>query len=323
MNRAFLRLAGSWLLASWASVYAAQSITLTNGATLVGEIVSEKEGKVVFKDSVLGTLTIDASAVKGRTAASAEPSGSAQVALQPSAPPPVAAAPAPKDPNAPHWTRGLQFNYSFVSGAAPALGIGDNTTVGVNAIIERVTPQNVASFSASYNKSRSKPGPASVDNRTFGFQYDHILSPTLRLISRSTYMVDKPKKMDYRFEELLAVGFTLAKTPKTFFLIAPGLGYSQGKKQFIGTEDQQWGGGFYELLNHNFTPTVSLEQKFFIFQSVNDSDYYVYNGYVGLKGQIAPQLSLTTGFNIVHDNHMPPGVKATAYQIMSGVQVNF
>ena len=112
------------------------------------------------------------------------------------------------------WTRGIQFNFSHISGAAPSLGVDASSNLGVSLAIERAAKADIASFTGSYNWSRSRPGPASVDNLTIGFQYDHLYNDEVRLISRSTYMIDKPKKIDHRFEQLVGVGYTLVRMRK-------------------------------------------------------------------------------------------------------------
>ncbi len=301
---------------------AAETLVLVNGTSLVGEVTSEANGKIVIKDAVLGVLTLDASAVKSRHGSNVT---AAAAAAAPAVTPPVVAAaghPSP-DPNKPVWTRGLQLNYSYISGAAPAFGVGSSTNFGANLMIERAAKADIASFTASYNRSQSRPGPVSVDNTTVGFQYDHLYSDKVRLISRSTYMIDKPKKIDHRFEELVGLGYTFVKSPKAFFLVAPGLGYSQGSKQFVGSTESHFGYGMYETASYNFTPALSVEQRAFYFGAFDTGDYYVYNAYLGLKGQITPMVAMTIGLNVVHDNQMAPGIEKTAYQLMSGLQLKF
>jgi hypothetical protein len=304
---------------------ATETLVLSNGTSLVGEVTGEANGKITFKDAVLGVLTIDAGAVKARRASDVEATAASAAIAAPAATPPVvpgAGQPAP-DPNKPVWTRGLQLNYSYISGAAPSLGVGASSNFGASLMIERAAKEDIASFTGSYNWSRSRPGPASVDNKTFGFQYDHLFTERTRFISRSTYMVDKPKKIDHRFEQLFGAGYTVAKTPKSFLLVAPGLGYSTGSKQFVGSTEDHFGYGIYETASHAFTPALSVEQRIFYFGAFDTNDYYVYNGYLGLKGQVTPAVAMTIGYNIVHDNQMAPGIEKTSYQIMSGVQLKF
>jgi len=329
LNRTSLAgLLGLALMAPLALRAATETLVLTNGTSLVGEVTSVADGKITVKDSVLGVLTIDVSAVASRhpTSTTATPAPTAAtMAAVPAAKIPVhgTAGHRPPDANAPVWTRGLQLNFSRISGAAPALGVGATTNFGASLVLERATKENIASFTGSYNRSRSRPGPASVDNKTFGFQYDHIYTEELRFIARSTYMVDKPKKINHRFEQLAGAGFTLAKSAQSFLLVAPGLGYSRGSKEFVGLDEDHFGYGIFQTASHAFTPALSIEQRAFFFGAFDDSNYYVYDGYIGLKGQVTPSMAMTFGYSIVHDNKMAPGIEKTESQIMSGLQFKF
>jgi len=307
------------LVLAASTMAAPQTLVLTNGTVLVAEVTGEANGTLTVVDSVLGTITLDSANIRSR-----QPRGLM------SAPTPsavevtaVATPPAP-DPNAPVWTRTLQVNYSYMSAAAPALGMGVNQSFGAALALERATPKRIISFNAARNRSRSAPYPDSVNNLTAVFQYDHILSPRYRLISRTTFLRDQPKKIGHRIEELLAFGVTFTNTPKSYFMLAPGVGYTKGQKQYVGGADQRHVGyGMQESFRYSFTPALSIEQNFFAFHSFQSHDYYIFNGYAGLRGQITPKLAMTIGFSITHDNQLPPDVKETDYQVNSGIQIKF
>ncbi len=315
------RLAGCWasLVLAGSTGAAPQTLVLTNGTVLVGEVIGEANGTVTVVDSILGKLTFDSARIRSRPAQEmTAPTPTAAVAVTP-----VAAAPTP-DPNAPVWTRTLQINYSYISAPAPALGLGASQNFGATLGLERATAKRIYSLNTSRNFSRSAPYPVSVNNVTAVFQYDYILSPKYRLVSRTTFLRDTPKKINHRIEELVAFGMTLFNTKKTFFMFAPGLGYAKGQKEYVGGEDQSHVGyGAQESFRYAFTPVLSIEQNFFSFHSFQRTDYYIFNGYAGLRGQITPKLAMTLGFNITHDNQLPPDVKQTDYQVNSGIKLKF
>lgn len=327
MKRKFLQGAFGCALAllSFAPVSASETLVLVNGTKLVGDIVSDANGRIVFKDAVLGTLTLDASAVVSRKSSDVAATAAAVSAAAPAAAEPAVAATGhpPADPNKVVWTRGLQLNYTYISGAAPTLGIGSSVNFGASLMLERATSENIASFTGSYNRGHSRPAPPSVDNMTLSFQYDHIYTEKVRFISHATYLTDKPKKIDHRFEELAGVGYTFVKSPKAFLLVAPCLGFSMGQKEFVGSEEEHFGYGAYQTLNYNFTPKFSLEQRIFYFGAFAEGSYYVYSGYLGLKSQVTSTIAMTAGLNVVHDNQMAPGIANTSYQVMSGLQLKF
>lgn len=315
-----------------------QTVVLTNGTTLVGEVAGESAEHLIFKDAVLGTLNVPLSAIKTRSGG-ANSGGTPAVAASPSeAEPPVASASAPTlggshgakvttpptGANQVHWTRGIQINIGYMSGAAPALGIDASRNIGINFVVERATPKHIASLTGSYNHGQAKPAPPYVNNISASFQYDYIFNEKYRLVSRTTAMRDRPKQILHRTEELVGIATTLVRNPKTLLMVAPGVGYSFGQKDFVSDVDNQHVGfGAYQIFNHAFTPTLSLEQTFFLFQSLEDSQYLIYNGSVGLKTQLTKRMSLMTKFSAVFDGQPAPGIEELQYQTNTGIQINF
>lgn len=320
-----------------------QTVTLTNGTTLVGEVVGASADHLTLKDAVLGTLNVPLSAIKSRSggAIAAAPTATPTPASAPSAggnETPVATAGAttlggshgahasapPSGSNQVHWTRGVQINIGYMSGAAPDLGIDASRNIGVNFVLERATPKHIASLTGSYNHGQAKPAPPYVDNISASFQYDYIFNEKYRFVSRTTAMRDRPKLILHRTEELAGIATTLIRNPKTLLMVAPGLGYSFGQKDFASDMDNQHVGlGAYQIFNHAFTPTLSFEQTFFFFQSLEDSNYLIYNGSIGLKTQITKTLSLMTTFHAVFDGEPAPGIEKLQYQTNTGIQIKF
>ncbi len=316
----------------------AQTVVLANGTTLVGEVIAESADHLTLKDAVLGTLNVPLSAIKSRSGSATAPAatsapasggeGEAHVATvaattmggshaaQAKAPPAGA--------NQVHWTRGIQFNIGYMSGAAPSLGIDASRNIGVNFVLERATPKHIASLTGSYNHGRAKPAPPYVNNISASFQYDYIFNEKYRFVSRTTAMRDRPKQILHRTEELAGIATTLVRNQKTLLMVAPGLGYSFGEKDFATDLDNQHVGfGAYQIFNHAFTPTLSVEQTFFLFQSFEDSNYLLYNGSIGLKTKLTKRMSLMTTLHAVFDGQPAPGIEELQYQTNTGIQINF
>lgn len=327
------------LLAAGASRAAeVQTVILANGTTLVGEIVSESADHLTLKDAVLGTLNVPLNAIKSRSGAATAPHATAAPSSGSEAEAPAATAGAttiggshgaqakapPTGANQVHWTRGIQFNIGYMSGAAPSLGIDASRNIGVTFVLERATPKHIASLTGSYNHGQAKPAPPYVNNISASFQYDYIFNEKYRFVSRTTAMRDRPKQILHRTEELAGIATTLIRNPKTLLMVAPGLGYSFGEKDFASDLDNQHVGfGAYQIFNHAFTPTLSVEQTFFFFQSFEDSQYLIYNGSVGLKTQITKRLSLMTTLHAVFDGQPAPGIEELQYQTNTGIQIKF
>lgn len=299
-------------------------LVLENGTKLVGEVLGDRDGQVRFKDSVLGALTFPSSAIRSRqVAGSAGESPAATPVIPASSSSPSAPGSRPAAPKV-VWTRQLQLSMGYISAAAPTLGAGSVHNLNASLGIERATAERIASFSASFNRSRSKPMPPAVQNLNTVFQYDEILTEKTRLISRTMGLRDGPNRIKHQVEEQLAYGRTFLKTPSTQLLIAPGLGYSTGRRELMGKVDQDhFGYGAYERFTHAFNPTMSFEQNFNIFQSFETRSYTLYTLTASLKAQLTTHLSLISQLNMKHDSLTAPGVEATQYQTTTGIQVKF
>lgn len=304
-------------------------IVLENGTKLVGEVVGDQDGKVRFKDAVLGALTFPSAAIRSRQLAvavkdEANPTKTAAaMAVVPAGAPGTPAASAATAPKV-VWTRQLQLNFGYISGAAPSRGAGSVHNLNAMVGIERATAERIASFSGSFARSRSKPLPPAMQNANMIFQYDEIFSDRTRIISRTTGLIDMPNRIKHRVEEQLAYGYTFLKTPSTQLLIAPGLGYSTGRKELMDAVDQDhFGYGAYEHFTHAFNQTISFEQNFSIFRSFETRDYTLYSLTASLKAQLSAHLALVSQLNLKHDSLTAPGVEATQYQTTTGIQIKF
>ena len=336
--RSLLALSLLFLATGLGRAAAVQTVVLANGTTLVGEVIAESADHLTLKDPVLGTLNVPLSAIKSRSGSATTPTEASAAATEPEAETAVATVPAtsiggshgaqakapPSGANDIHWTRSIQINIGYMSGAAPSRGIDASRNIGVNFALERATPKHIASFTGSYNHGRAKPAPAYADNISASFQYDYVFNEKYRFVSRTTAMRDRPKQILHRTEELAGIATTLVRNQKTLLMVAPGLGYSFGEKDFTTDLDNEHVGfGAYQIFNHAFTPTLSLQQTFFFFQSFEDSQYLLYNGSIGLKTQLTKRMALMTTFHAVFDGQSGPGIEELQYQTNTGIQINF
>jgi len=104
----------------------------------------------------------------------------------------------------------------------------------VNLGIERATARHINSLIASYSLARAKPAPAYSDTFLATFQHDYILSPKYRIVSQTSFLRDPPKTITKHTEQLIGFARTLVQTPSTTFMVAPGLAYSFGEKEYVG-----------------------------------------------------------------------------------------
>lgn len=326
--------------ASHAQTTEKQTIVLTNGTTLVGELVAESATEVTFRDSLLGTLKFSPAAITSRAgvAATAAPRNSAgnPAASSAGSPPPSSlptvgpvlqpaiANPAAPTPQAPVWTRNLLVTFGHMSAPAPTLGQGSARSLNVNLGIERATARHINSLIASYSLARAKPAPAYSDTFLATFQHDYILSPKYRIVSQTSFLRDPPKTITHHTEQLIGFARTLVQTPSTTFMVAPGLAYSFGEKEYVGdVDDQHFGYGFYQILNHSLSPTLSLQQKLKAVRSFSDPQYIRASASVSLTVQLTKTIGLQTSLESTYDGRPAQGIEELQYQTNTGLQFKF
>lgn len=310
----------------------AQTVVLANGTTLVGEIVSESASELTFKDSVLGLVKVPTHAIKSRPSgesshevnAASKPAAAAAPALAVTAVPTTGGTAASANANPVKWTRSLQLSWGYMSGPAPSLGAGASRNLSANFAIERATAKNIAGLGANYNFARAKPAPPYANNASVYFQYDYILSPKNRIVSRTDWVRNPIQSINHRTEELIGFVRTLVQTPTTNLLLGPGLGYSFGQKEYVGDLDNHhFGYGFYQVFSHAFSPTISLQQRLFLFRSVEDSKYIISSGSVSLTAQLTKTLALQSSLNAAYDGRPVPGTEELQIQTNTGLRIQF
>lgn len=317
-----------------------QMIVLTNGTTLVGELVAESATEVTFRDSVLGTLQFSPAAITSRAAVSAtaapraqtgstaaSSSGSATPSSLPTVGPalqPTIANPAAPTPKSPVWTRNLLVSFGHMSGPAPSLGQGSVRSLNVNMGIERAAARHINSLIVSYSLARAKPAPAYSDTFLATFQHDYIFSPKNRIVSQTSFLRDPPKTISHRTEQLVAFARTLVQTPSTTLMVAPGLAYSFGEKEYVGdVDDQHFGYGVYQILNHTLSPTLSLQQKLTAVRNFSDAQYIRASASVSLTVQLTKTVGLKTSVESTYDGRPAQGIEELQYQTNTGLQIKF
>ena len=343
MNRLLITLLSfSFALAcaSHAQTTEKQTIVLTNGTTLVGELVAESASEVTFRDSLLGTLKFSPAAITSRAAVAAtvaprSPAGSPAASSAGSPPasslPAVGPAlqraiahPAAPSTHEPVWTRNLLVTFGHTAAPAPSLGQGSVRSLGVNLGIERATARHINSFSANYSFARAKPSPAYSNHLLATFQHDYILSPKNRIISQTSFLRDPPKTITHRTEQIVGFARTLILTPSITFMVAPGLAYSFGEKEYVGdVDDQHFGYGLYQILNHSLTPTLSLQQKLKAVRSFSDPQYIRASASVSLTVQLTKTIGLQTSLESTYDGRPAEGIEELQYQTNTGLQFKF
>ena len=117
---------------------------------------------------------------------------------------------------------------------------------------------------------------------------------------------------------------TLILTPSTTFMVAPGLAYSFGEKEYVGdVDDQHFGYGLYQILNHSLSPTLSLQQKLKAVRSFSDPQYIRASASVSLTVQLTKTIGLQTSLESTYDGRPAQGIEELQYQTKTGLQFKF
>jgi len=186
------------------------------------------------------------------------------------------------------------------------------------------TARHINSLIASYSLARAKPAPAYSDTFLATFQHDYILSPKYRIVSQTSFLRDPPKTITKHTEQLIGFARTLVQTPSTTFMVAPGLAYSFGEKEYVGdVDDQHFGYGFYQILNHSLSPTLSLQQKLKAVRSFSDPQYIRASASVSLTVQLTKTIGLQTSLESTYDGRPAQGIEELQYQTNTGLQFKF
>ena len=309
--------------------FAAQTLRLTNGTILVGQITKEENGKIYFQADLLGDLVIEAAHVASRSDAApavspTPPVGAANAA--PAGPITLGAASKPAtDPNKPVWTRKITAGANYTSAtfkqgpvtvAAPlppgtpvptgaSLGLaGRQLGKQFSAVLTRVTPQNTFSFEGKYTYFDLQPFGRQVDNYSATVTYLQHLNATYYAVSRSSLFEDKVRNIDYSAVQIVGVGRMLINQPMTKLEFVPGLVLLKERRHLATDGAVQTGAGFLENFSHAFNPFMKLEQRVLYRSIFRHSELTAVDGYIGFKGMLTPKLGFTTGVTYMYDRSL-------------------
>ncbi len=307
----------------------AETITLKNGTTLVGKITSESEGKVLFKDSILGNIEFASSVIISRSSSISTSTESLDKPSSDSKEAAVAVTTQNKDSrtntdeNTPKWSRSAGISYSYASGPAPSAGIGDNINYSLNVDIKRQSKTNSISFDASLAYSATKPYPAFSDSKSALLTYEHFISKDFRISSMTSYGQNKPQGYDRSLLQMVGLPYQAVNNDEWNIFYGPILAGFQYKEIAPAKATNHLGYGFYQSITYKLTPALSIEEKLQALEAFDNTAFYSYNGSLSLIGQLSKSLSLKNTLQLQRNPVAPRGFKTNSTQVMSGIQVAF
>jgi hypothetical protein len=116
----------------------------------------------------------------------------------------------------------------------------------------------------------------------------------------------------------------LIQTPTTTLMVAPGLAFAFGEKEYVGDVDNQhFGYGVYQMFNHNLSPTLSIQQKLKGVRSFKDPQYIRASASLGLTVQLKKTVALQTGLEATYDGRPAFGIEELHLQTNTGLKFTF
>ncbi|MDB4385320.1 DUF481 domain-containing protein [Opitutaceae bacterium] len=311
-----------------ASLLFADTVKLKNGDTLTGKILGKADGKVKFKGTLFGELTLNESDIAdysiGDNAPPAPSSGTPVAGVETGSATSTNKSTFAGQKDAPAkaaWTRSITFGGNYltptftqgqISGApagttGAALGL-PGRVIGVQASANflRSTQTDVQGLDLTYAYTDYEPAGKQTDNYSAAFIWNHKINDRYYTVSRTSYSVDTIKNIDYSAIQLLGVGYKIIDTQQTKFDFVPGVVLMQENKGNAFDDEFQFGGGFLENYVYYFSAAASFEQRLLYRQSFTESDLYAIDAYVGFKGMLSEKLGLTVGLSYTYDSSLGP-----------------
>lgn len=327
------------------------TLHLSDGSIVIGEVLSETDGKMRVRTRLLGDLTIDSQEVERREAVGDE----APEAL--AAHNSEAAAP-PEHPTVPAWTRSITTSTALVSapfeqgqlnpdmpaltGAALRLP-GAQKTMQVGITLRHNGPKQTFSVSGSGLFADTEPLGRVSEAINAGVEYSRVLSERSYFLSSTLYRRDAVRNIDNSFAELAGVGYKLVHNPRVKFDVVLGGALLRENKNTPYDDTLQPQGGVVEALVLQFNPRAALTHRIVYRGSFRDQEVWNLESYTGIQAAITTHFSIVSGLTWNYDNVLgeavtpvpanalfpgSPALSLTASlkafrQFTSGIQFNF
>lgn len=296
----------------------AVTITLSNGSKITGTVTRREGGKVSLKADLIGEVVIEEKDIAAF--------GPAATQTPTQTTPSQAVAPAVR------WTTTGTIGYTYISGIAPVLNVGDTHGSSVSVFTERASPKDAVSVTGAYTYQRTKPAAAAANNGSLTLAYNRPFKKVYTFITRTQYAVDEVQRINRRITNLNGVGFIPIFNKRLSLSLVPGVGFTATDYEvnallaplFANVKNNAVGYGFFDYLKINLMPTLSINQTFLHVHSFTTKSQYVSQSMVSLVGMVSPKVGLSITFSSNYDSQLPePYIKKLTHTLTSGVQFKF
>lgn len=279
-----------------ASVPAAtHRLELANGEVLIGTLVAEEEGVLVFRSQTWGEVRVPKTGARllVLAAATAEPAGQPPVWVQAQpTPPTVAPAPAPVPVTAQaagvaaaKWRRLFESGFSYQSRGT----LVSSTSTYVRAEISRENADGKVALEGRYIFGK-QDDQRNTDKLEAAFRVRQKFLTRIDFRNDFSYSFDYLKELSHQFEEVMGLNFIVLTDPKFRYSIGPGLAV-QYAQPALGEFGFKLLGNVSHDFSWQFTERVSLNHTAsYLFTSDNWADYRLRATTV-LTGKITEQVN--------------------------------
>jgi hypothetical protein len=297
-------------------VWAAQSgapaliaLHLKDGTVLIGYVVSENGGTIIFRSPALGALPVTAADVVRR--------GPADEAHVPEGAPGAASLlPVASTATSP-WKRTVgvgaywdspPFTQGTVSGGTPGLTgaalrlPGAQLHAEVNVAANYAKPNRVVALWGGFAYTDSQPIGRQTEATEIGLQFIWPLTSRTYLTSRGTADRDVVRHIAISFAELIGVGFKAIQTSRLRADVVGGgaLLFEQEHSRFDDTYQPQLGA--METVVYQLSPRASISHWILYRVGVRESELWSVESHTGLQGAITSWLMTDISLTWNYDN---------------------
>ena len=286
------------------------TLHLSDGSMIIGEVLSETDGKIRFRTKLLGEVSIDSHEVERRDAVGDE--APQELASHHS----DAAAP-PEHPRVPAWTRSITTSTALVSapfeqgqlnaempaltGAALRLP-GAQKSMQLGVTLRHAGPRQTFSLSGSGLFVDTEPVGRVSEAINAGLEYTRVLSERSYLISSTLFKRDAVRHIDNSFAELAGVGYKLVQNPRVKFDVVLGGALLRENKNTPYDDTLQPQGGVVEALVLQFNPRAALTHRIVYRGSFRDKPVWNVESFTGIQAAITTRFSIVSGLTWNYDN---------------------
>ena len=298
-------------------------LRLKNGDSLSGAILSETEGRIRLRHSVLGEIQLPVAEVVGREILPASGSlarTNAVVPIDPKLTEVQFAVPKPTPP-APVAAKPKHWNFDLQAGLDLGFGATDRQLYNLRAKAVHTLGRLRNSFDYMFTFGKTD-GVKSADRMDALLKTDYDLRGRYFLYDLGGVGYDDVRRINLRYEIGPGVGYHVLRRDKLKLNVELGGNY-QVHELSDGSRSESF---FYRIAEDSFwqvTPKLSFDQRLEFFPGIADMEQYRLRFEGNMRYALRSNLYLTMTALDLYDNRPARGVVKSDLQLRSSVGLKF